>query len=241
MRMGGDKMEKSIINIKAKDKINNIPTIIYGIEKTSAKGIVIISHGFGEHAARYEEFAMFLTKANYICVSFEQRGHGNLFEDSAKKRKEKQGIIPNYQTFLDDIDMVVTEMKLRFPRIPLVLFGHSMGGNIALNYLLKHNQNDFSCAILESPWLGLYKEVNPVVVYIAKLFSSVSTKMAIINKLSLDEVTGDKEKAKEIETDPLYHNRISFRMFSGIKDGCDTALNNASRLSIPIYLAAAKN
>jgi alpha-beta hydrolase superfamily lysophospholipase len=114
-----------------------------------------------------------------------------------------------------------------------------MGGNIAANFLLTHDQSDFSCAILESPWFGLYSEVNPFLAFIASVLGRLSPKIAAVSKLSNSDVTGDNAKAEEMKNDPLYHNRISLRMLSGIKKACRYAVSNSARLSVPVYLAVA--
>ena len=242
-------MQEKEFSITAKDGVK-IPALIYNgndggmageeLFKTR-KGAVIIIHGFGEHAMSYRELAGRLGQAGYASVIFDQRGHGNLSDYPSEKRMKYCGIIPNYQSFLDDIDAVADEIKQRMPDMPVVLYGHSMGGNIAANYLLTRRQSDFVCAVLESPWFGLYKEVSPLTAVAAKLLGHLSPALATVSKLPQSDVTGDTVKADEMKNDPLYHNRISFRMFSGIRKGCIYAINNAARLSIPTYLAYAKD
>ena len=94
--------------------------------------------------------------------------------------------------------------------------------------------------MLESPWLGLKKEVSPLVTGLAKIIGGFTPNIAIVNKLSPSDITGDPSKAEGFKNDPLYHNRISLRMFAGIKNGCAYAMANASKLTVPIFLAYAK-
>ena len=200
-----------------------------------AKGIVIIIHGFGEHAGSYRELAERFAAANYSSVTFDQRGHGNL-EDPRLR-----GIIPGYQCFLDDIKTVHTQIKQDAPDIPVVLYGHSMGGNIAANYILAYPDSGLSCAVLESPWFGLHKEPSALVYGFASVLGAVSPKLATVSRLAKSDVTSDTAKAEEMDRDPLYHNRISFRMVTGIKKACENAINNASQISIPVFLAYAEH
>ena len=235
-------MQSNEIKIKSKDG-GDISVIIYNLKnlnEESTKGTVILSHGFGEHSGSYKELVEYLEQADYACVVFDQRGHGSFSGKSPEEREKLLGVISNYQDFLDDIDVIIDDIKQKMPGKPVILYGHSMGGNIVANYLLTRNQDDISCAVLESPWLGLYKELNPLVAFIAKILGNISPKFTIINKLPASDVTGDPEKVKDYD-DPLYHNRISFRMFSGIKKACTYAVNNASKLTVPTYLAYAKN
>ena len=208
---------------------------------TAPIGVAVINHGFGEHIGSYGELLERLTAGGYIAVIFDHRGHGEMNEPDRAKWKKLIGIIPGYQCFLDDVEVVTQEMRRRFPNLPLALYGHSMGGNIAVNYLLRAKDSPFCCAILESPWLGLFKPVHPVQASMARILGKLSPKLAIYNKLPHTDITGDTESVEELDDDPLYHNRISFRMFAGINEGCAYALANASRLNIPTYLAYAEN
>jgi len=231
-------MQKNKLRIKAKDGVD-IPAFAYNLGEAPVKGIVIISAGFGEHSGSYYELIERLTGANYASVIFDQRGHGSLGVQSPEERKKLQGIVPSYQCFLDDIECITTQVKEK--SLPLMLYGHSMGGNIVVNYLLKNDQSDFACAVMESPWLGLHKEVDPFTAGLARVLGAISPKIAIINKLNYSDITGEGVRAEEISKDSLYHNRISMRLFSGINGACKYALDNAARLAIPTYLTFAKD
>ena len=227
-------------------------------EHRPIKGIVVVSHGFGEHSGSYDELTQRLAQAGYASVVFSQRGHGADVVDNGKlrvdngsgagdgeasradaKAKDLRGVIADYDCFLDDIDAVSAAAKQYAPNVPIALYGHSMGGNIIANYLLRENRNSAVCAILESPWFGLENEVSPLVSFMAKVLGRLSPNIAIVNKLSPDDITGDVSKADWIRNDPLYHNRISLRMFAGINKGCANALANASKLTTPTFLAFA--
>ncbi|MCL2486520.1 MAG: lysophospholipase [Oscillospiraceae bacterium] len=231
-------MQTDKISIRAKDGAD-ITAVTRDLGE-AIKGVVIISHGFGEHSGSYNELMENLAGGGYGSVILDQRGHGQLSENP-KKRNKLLGIVPKYKCFLDDIDSVSDYVKQEAPGKPIALYGHSMGGNIVANYLLrlKTAKDDVSCAVLESPWFGLYKDVSPLVSGMAKVLGGISSKIAIINKLSYDDITGDKARATEIENDPLYHNRISMRLFSGIRKACKYAVKKASKLTVPTFLAYA--
>ena len=235
-----------------------ISAAFYSDGSRPAKGVVIVVYGFGEHAGSYGELAQKFAEAGFAAVVFDQRGHGARYatagglqpeadgqgERGAKRptagSKDMRGIIPSYQCFLDDIEAVCEAAKQKAPGVPVSLFGHSMGGNIVINYLLRHEQSDYACAILETPWLGLQKKINPLITFLAKIIGRLSPNVAIINKLSPCDLTGDAKMAEGFKNDPLYHNRISLRMFTGINNGCKYALANASKLTLPIFLASAR-
>lgn len=231
-------MKTEQINVTAKD--GEIIEAIYKSDDTQPiKGIVIIIHGFGEHAFSYDELAQRLAESGYANIIYSQRGHGEL--KNAKNRDKMLGIIPDYQTFLDDITSVEAAVRKLNPDIPVAIYGHSMGGNIVVNYLLQKEQTEYACAVLESPWLGLYKQPNFLIRGLAKILGGLSPNIAIVNKLSPDDITSDESKAAVFRKDNLYHNRISMRLFDGINKGCANALGGASKIALPTYLAYGKD
>jgi len=225
--------------INAKDGAE-IPIITFNTEDESKKGIIIVSHGFGEHSESYLEFAEFMWKGNYASVIIDQRGHGKPPEGS----KNWHGQIPDYQCFVDDIISVTEEIKKTMPNTPIALYGHSMGGNIIINTLLKIPQEkakEYFCAILESPWLELTPPMKPATRKLVGLLSKIMPKFRIHQKLKHEDISSDSEKNQYYIKDPYYHGFISARMIDGIIKGCDFALENASKMPIITYLAYAEN
>jgi len=209
-------------------------------EQGSIKGIVVISHGFGEHGAMYAEVAETLGQAGYACLLFDQRGHGAPPGMPPELLKKHFGVTPSYECLLDDIVSVTVAARQMAPDAPVALYGHSMGGNIVINTLLR-DPGGYSCAVLEAPWLGLYKEQNPLIVGFARVAGKLSPGLATVNKLKPEVLTSIQERMEAYISDPLYHGRISFRLFTGVKNGCANALKNAPSLSIPLFLAYAEN
>ena len=95
-----------------------------------AKGLIMISHGFGEHLGLYEEFMGFLLKNRYGVCAYDHRAHGHSEED--------RGHIDRFEFFIEDMAVVVRHLKQEHQDLPLFMFGHSMGGLIAFNYGVLH-------------------------------------------------------------------------------------------------------
>ena len=95
-----------------------------------AKGLIIISHGFGEHCGLYEEFMDFLIKNGYDVCAYDHRAHGY--------SEEERGHIDQFEFFVEDMAVVVRHLKQEHQDLPLFIFGHSMGGLIAFNYGILH-------------------------------------------------------------------------------------------------------
>jgi len=227
------------INVTAKDGAV-IPAITIGIEDENKKAVVIISHGFGEHSGSYVELAEELYSAGYASIIPDQRGHGKP-PDGAKKWL---GIIPGYMSFVDDIVSLTETARELAPDTPIALYGHSMGGNIVVNTLLripKQQSASYFCAVLESPWLWLYDPPNPVAIWGMKILSHITPNIRQNRSLKSDDLSSDAERSDGYAQDPLYHGYISIRMASGILSACDYAMENAARFPVPTLLAYAKN
>ena len=99
-------------------------------------GVVQINHGLAEHAARYARFADALARAGFHVYAQDHRGHGATGVPNTPQRMFawKDGS----QKVIADVDMVHDLIAGQHPDLPVIAFGHSMGGLITLNYVAKH-------------------------------------------------------------------------------------------------------
>ena len=112
------------------------------------RGVVQINHGLAEHAARYARFADALAARGYITYAHDHRGHGY-----TKAPDALQGVFSDR----DGVDKVMADVKAvhdlirtENPNLPLIVFGHSMGGMIALNFVQRHPQGLAGAAVWNS-------------------------------------------------------------------------------------------
>jgi alpha-beta hydrolase superfamily lysophospholipase len=105
---------------------------------TGPRGTVLICHGLAEHSRRYNAFAAALAAGGYHVYAHDHRGHGETTAPDAVQglfaRKEGTAKV------VADV-MAMRDMALaNHPGLPVILFGHSMGGLIALNVAIEHPQ-----------------------------------------------------------------------------------------------------
>ncbi|WP_343314687.1 alpha/beta hydrolase [Brucella sp. BE17] len=101
-----------------------------------AQGIVQICHGLAEHSARYQRFAAALSYAGYHVYAHDHRGHGVNID--ANTPKGMFALRDGHRAAINDVLALNTYIHQSHPGLPIILFGHSMGGLIALNYILDH-------------------------------------------------------------------------------------------------------
>lgn len=115
----------------------------------AARGVVQINHGLAEHAARYGRFARCLAQRGYHVYAHDHRGHGSTTAPDAPPRSfagpaERDG---GATKVVADVLAVHDEIARRHAGLPVVLFGHSMGGLIGLNVVLRHPDRVAAAAI----------------------------------------------------------------------------------------------
>ena len=110
-----------------------------------ARGVVHVCHGFAEHAARYARFADALSQAGFHVYAHDHRGHGLTRAPDAPQGRlaAKDG----WRLVLADVDAVHARIAEEHPGLPLILFGHSMGGLIALNSVLSRSDHLAGAAV----------------------------------------------------------------------------------------------
>lgn len=98
--------------------------------ETNGKATVLISHGLVEHSGRYRAFAGFLAGRGYHVYAHDHRGHGKSTALDAEPGRfaRKDGA----RRVVEDLLAVRDFAASRHPGLPIILFGHSFGGNVAL-------------------------------------------------------------------------------------------------------------
>ncbi|MBE0655071.1 MAG: alpha/beta hydrolase [Bacteroidales bacterium] len=194
--------------------------------KESGKTILLI-HGLGEHSGRYKHWADLFVKQGYNFLSFDLRGHG--------KSAGIRGYAKSLEILLDDIDLMLDRAELLFPGSKFVLYGHSMGGNLALNHII-HRNRSVDALIVTSPWLRLVKEPSPVTIAVASVATRLIPQVALPNGLNAEDLSHNQEIVQNYKIDPLNHNKISFRLFHEIYRAGYHALRNVYKINYPFLL-----
>lgn len=112
--------------------------VIHGVISVAENpvGILQLVHGMAEHKERYRSFMQFMSGYGYICVIHDQRGHGKSI-----KHKNDLGYMYDggYRALVEDIHLVTTYVKRRYPDLPMILFGHSMGAFAVRSFAKKYD------------------------------------------------------------------------------------------------------
>lgn len=103
------------------------------------RGIVQLVHGMQEHIERYDEFAKEIANNGYIVVGHDHLGHGRTVkneEDFGYFSKEN-----GWEHLSQDVHILQKEISGKYPNLPYIIFGHSMGSLVVRTYLTKYDDN----------------------------------------------------------------------------------------------------
>lgn len=195
-------------------------------ETDSPKAVLLIIHGFGEHGGRYSGMAEYFVSRGISVMAFDYRGHG--------LSEGKRGLILRWEEFREDVNAAVNVLTDRFPTTPLFIFGHSLGGTIALDYVLSAGVPPRGL-IVSAPALGT-PGISPVLLTIGRLLSSVTPKLIISTALNSDTVSRDSEVCRKYKEDPLVHDKASVRLSTELSAVQKKIFNRAENLSTPLLM-----
>ncbi len=192
------------------------------------RALIVVTHGFGEHQGRYASFVKRLLTEGYAVATYDLRGHG----DSTGKR----GHAPSYDALQDDLKRVIVNAQARYEKLmPLVLFGHSMGGNITGNYVLRNPQG-VSAVILSAPWFRLGIEPPAWKLSVARSIGKMWSGFSLPAGVDAAVLSHDERVVRAYRSDPKVHGKISASLFFACRDAAHYALKNAKRLQSPLLI-----
>lgn len=163
--------------------------------------VVVLIHGIGEHAGRFARMADYFGKEGIAVVSMDLRGHG--------QTEGKRGHCAPREEVLKDVDALIEYAQKLYPDAPVVMYGHSMGGNITLDYRARGEHNDVPCGyIISAPWIRLVRPVTGVLFQTVKLLSKLMPQMTISQAFP-EEQLGNVEYVRPYKDDPKVHSKVS--------------------------------
>ena len=203
------------------------------------RGVVLMVHGLGEYARRYDHVAEKLMGWGFAVRAYDQRGHG----ESGGVR----GVLPNDTALLDDLEEVIDDTRLRCQQLPqlrraqglaqkplpLILLGHSLGGLVASRFV-SLNTRPVDGLVMSSPALdaGLSRWQKMLLGIMPRL----APNLRVGNGLNPRYISHDEDVVQKYRADRLVHDRISPRLGSFIATAGPATVEAAARWNTPTLL-----
>ena len=124
------------VSFPSRDGLHTVYGEIYRPESASPRGVVQISHGMTDYTARYKNLIEFLTGEGFIVCGHHHLGHGKTARDALDFGffADKGGV----ELLVRDMHSMNRLLRERFPELPVIMLGHSMGSFISRLYANKY-------------------------------------------------------------------------------------------------------
>jgi alpha-beta hydrolase superfamily lysophospholipase len=211
-------------------KFNLYNTKLFGQywKPESVKAVIVLVHGMGEHSSRYEVSVVpHLVKNGFAVVAFDLFGHG--------KTKGKRGHCPSYEALLEAIDYTINKAEVLFPDKAIYLYGHSLGGNLVINYTLTKNRV-LKGVIATSPFLRLAFNPPKWKVAFGKLLLKVLPSLTMPSEIEVEAISRDETEVKKYCDDALVHDKVSPMYIFPVIAAGEWAIQNANKLQTQMLI-----
>ena len=168
-----------------------------------------------------------LLTTGVAVVVYDNIGHG--------KSGGKRGHCPGYLALLDILGLVIEKAASLFPDMPLFLYGHSMGGNLVLNYALRYNDR-IKGIIATSPYLRLAFTPPKWKMVLGKSMLKLWPSITLPSGLDPNGISRIPEEVEKYKSDPLVHDKVSPMFSFPIIEAGEWAISNASKLNVDALL-----
>lgn len=201
----------------------------------TARGVVQLTHGMGEHVRRYDAFAGALNARGFTVYGQDHRGHG---ASAATQDTLGQLGAQGWSELVNDINLLASHIQQRQPGLPLVLFGHSMGSFAVQQYLLDHGERVAAVALTGTAAIDL---LEPALDLEAELDLAMFNAAFAPARTDYDWLSRDPDQVDAYIADP----RCGFgldkaavkAMFAAARPLAEPARMAAIRSDLPLYVA----
>ncbi len=187
-------------------------------------------HGLGEHSGRYQPVAEPMARAGIAVHAHDHRGFGG----SAGPR----AYVERWDLYLDDLERRLEWLRTEYRDLPLVMYGHSMGGLMAAGYVLSDRPRLMpDLLVLSAPGID---DAFPAWKHgVARALGSVVPRLRISNGPVGDGLSRDPAVAAAYLADPLCQPRTTIRLASeGFAEQARVrdAIAHRDAMPIPTYV-----
>ncbi len=160
------------------------------------RGVVVLCHGYAEHARRYDHVAERFGASGLAVYALDLRGHG--------RSGGRRVYVKDISEYTEDFHTLVDIAAAEYPQLERVVLGHSMGGGVVFAYGAEH-PDAYAAMVLSGPAVAAQDGVSPVMKIAAKVLGRLVPGLPV-EDLPADAVSRDPAVVAAYENDPLVHH-----------------------------------
>jgi len=191
------------------------------------RGVVVLCHGYAEHARRYDHVAQRFGDAGLLTYALDLRGHG--------RSGGKRVWLKRLSDYTGDFGTLVDIAASDYPHLNRVVLGHSMGGGVVFAYGAEHPK-DYTAMVLSGPAVAANLDVPKLLGVAAKMLGS-ALPGAAVRTLDADAVSRDPEVVTKYKTDPMvYHGKLPAGVSRALMTVGENQPQMAAKLAAPLLI-----
>jgi len=183
------------------------------------RGQIVLVHGIAEHCGRYERTGDLLARAGFFVRSYDLIGFGGT--------GGPRGDIDQWSRYHDQIQRHMA--WARDQGGPVILMGHSMGGNLALGYVLAGRPAP-DLLVLTAPGLGGGAGWQRA---LAGVGAKLAPTAAVPNILKGEQLSRDPAVGEAYFSDPLMYRKTTPRLGAALFRAMEELKESAAELDVP--------
>lgn len=191
------------------------------------RAALAIVHGFAEHSGRYANVVGHLVPRGFAVYGYDLRGFG--------RSPGRRGHVGSWSEHREDAAAFLRKVGGDEPGRPLFLMGHSMGGLIALDYVLRRPEG-LAGAIASGPGLEPVGVAKPYLVALARLLSRIWPRFSLDVGLDASAVSRDPEVVRAFLDDPLRNPRGTVRWGTEVLAAIAWIKAHAGEMKVPLLM-----
>jgi alpha-beta hydrolase superfamily lysophospholipase len=192
----------------------------------TARALVVILHGHGEHSGRYSHVAASLVSRGFAVAASDLRGHGH--------SEGPRGFVRDWEEYREDLTLLLGQIEPEFGALPLFLYGHSIGGTVAVDYAIRNPENIHGL-VASAPSLG-QPNIPAILFTISKVLSKIYPSFSMSTQLDPGTLSRDPEAVRAYQDDPLVHSLGTARMGTELTKTTEWIQANAGNLQLPLLV-----
>jgi len=203
--------------------------IVYDVwtPDVAPRGVVILAHGLGEHARRYDHVVARFGREGLTTYALDHRGHG--------RSDGKRVLVRDISEYTRDFATLVGIAAKEHPGLTRIVLGHSMGGGIVFAYGVEH-PDDYHLMVLSGPAVAAQLAVSPLLGWVAKTMGTIAPGLPL-QALDSSAVSRDPAVVDAYNTDPLvYHGKIPGGVARALLVVGETMPQRAPSLTAPLLV-----
>lgn len=193
---------------------------------TTARALVLIVHGHGEHSGRYGHVAESLVSRGFAVAAFDLRGHG--------RSEGPRGFVRDWDDYRQDLHLLLAQLETEFGGVSLFLYGHSFGGTIVLDYVLQEPKN-LNGVIASAPSLGR-PNIPAILFTLSQVLSKIYPSFSMATQLDATTLSRDPQVVSAYQNDPMVHSVGTARLGTELTRITDWIQANAAKLQVPLLI-----